>query len=142
MTMDRRKWKATVAGLRVERTAMPPTTACTTTPTTMPTATTRRVRRWGRCVHTAYRASSASSPTTPVSDRLPNSMTLWKPCSWWGAGVKDPGTHSGHVGQPSPLPVSRTTPPVTTMATSPMRLARRSGRTRDGRTAWICTGSG
>ena len=47
--------------------------------------------------------------------------------------MNEPGWHSGQVLHPSPLPVRRTMPPVTTMPTSPTRLASRSGRTqRDG----------
>ena len=57
----------------------------------------------------------AAMPTTEVSVRLPNSISLWMPCSWYGTGVNEPGTHSGQLGHPSPNPVRRTSPPVTTM---------------------------
>ncbi len=40
--------------------------------------------------------------------------------------------HSGQVGQPSPLPVRRTTPPVTTMPISATRLATRMPRAQRG----------
>ena len=70
-------------------------------------------------------------PTTEVSVRLPNSISLWMPCSWCGTGVNDPGTHCGQVGQPSPEPVSRTRPPVTTMPISSTRLATSTGRSTE-----------
>src|SRR3954447_10076256 len=47
--------------------------------------------------------------------------------AWWG--TKDPSVQRGQVGQPSPDPVSRTTPPVTTMpmlTTRDATAARRS----------------
>ena len=59
--------------------------------------------------------------------RLPNSMYLWKPSGCSMVGVIEPSTHSGQVGQPRPLPVTRTSPPVTTMPTSATRFARRIG---------------
>ena len=37
----------------------------------------------------------------------------------------EPGTHSGHVGQPRPEPVNRTNPPVTTMAAWATTLSSR-----------------
>ena len=73
----------------------------------------------------------AAMPTTEVSVRLPNSISWWMPCSWCGTGVNDPGTHCGQVGQPSPEPVRRTRPPVTTMPISRTRLVTRTGRSRE-----------
>ena len=49
----------------------------------------------------------------------------------WSSGVlvtKEPSPHCGHVGQPSPLPVSRTAPPVTTISASSATAARVSRR--------------
>ena len=82
-------------------------------------------------------------PTTEVSVRLPNSISLWMPCAWCGTGVNDPGTHCGQVGQPSPEPVSRTRPPVTTMPISSTRLATRTGTQQGaarGRRGWARPG--
>jgi hypothetical protein len=42
-------------------------------------------------------------------------MTPWMPIS--GVATIDSAVQSGHVGQPSPDPVSRTAPPVATMST-------------------------
>ena len=82
MTIDSRKWNATTTGLSVIRTAMPPTTAWTSTPTTRPTATSSSGRRRRIRVNTTHTQARASSPTTPVNVRLPNSMSLWIPSSW------------------------------------------------------------
>src|SRR5579885_2763080 len=49
----------------------------------------------------------------------------------------DPGTHCGQVGQPSPLPARRTSPPVTTISTSTTRLAI---RTLGSHAERVCTG--
>ena len=131
--IETRKCAATVAGFRWVRTVMPPSTAWTTTPTSgsAATATSRR----GRCrrrtsSRTTTSAASATIPTTDVSVRLPNSMYLWMPCGWCTTGVYEPGTHSGQVGQPSPEPVSRTSPPVTTMPIWTTRLATSTGCTQ------------
>src|SRR5688572_14645529 len=125
-TIDRRKWAATVAGCSPWSTVNPPRTAWATTP---PRTTTEAVRiaRRGAHAQTARTVASARMPRTPVRERLPNSMYLWKPSACSTVGVIDPSTHSGQVGQPRPLPVTRTSPPVTTMPTSATRLARRMG---------------
>ena len=39
----------------------------------------------------------------------------------------EPGVHSGQVGQPSPEPVNRTAPPVTTIAACDINRANESG---------------
>ncbi len=126
--MDTRKWAATVAGLRPVRTVMPPSTAWTPTPTRTSSAGTSKARR--RSVHfqIARTAAMATKPTRPVRVRLPNSMYLWKPSACSRTGVYEPGTHCGQLGQPRPLPVRRTRPPVTTMSTSTMTLSRRMRR--------------
>ena len=62
------------------------------------------------------------TPRTPVSVRLPNSIT---PCTASsGVFTKLSSVQRGHVGQPSPEPVSRTAPPVTTIAPLATALAR------------------
>ena len=71
--------------------------------------------------------ASATSPTTKVSIRLPNSIA---PCSAYSAvGVYESSVQLGQVGQPSPEPVSRTTPPVTTIAELATTEATASRRT-------------
>ena len=85
------------------------------------------------CRSTATSVASATSPTAKVSIRLPNSIA---PCSAYCAvGVYDSSVQLGQVGQPSPEPVSRTTPPVTTIAELATTEATASRRTSgaDGR---------
>ena len=68
--------------------------------------------------------------STKVSVRLPNSIAEWKssaPC-----GVNESSVHRGQVGQPSPDPVSRTAPPVSTMPMLATRVAQPSRRTQVG----------
>src|SRR4051812_13654529 len=55
----------------------------------------------------------ATAATTKVSIRFPNSMALWTPMA--RCGTNDSPEQRGHGGQPRPEPVSRTTPPVTTI---------------------------
>ena len=67
------------------------------------------------------KAAAAAKPTRLVSMRLPNSMT---PCVL-SSVYSEVSVHFGHVGQPSPEPVTRTATPVTTMSvnmTSAMRV--------------------
>ena len=120
---------ATVAGWRPSSTVNPPSTAWSTTPTRTATEPTFMARR-GAQSHTAAIAATARMPTTPVSVRLPNSTYLWKPSACSTVGVIEPSTHSGQVGHPRPLPVTRTRPPVTTIPTSATRLARRTGESQ------------
>ena len=56
-------------------------------------------------------------PTTPVNSRLPYSIH-WLSVSYSGCstGTMLPGKHCGHVGQPSPEPVTRTIAPVIAMS--------------------------
>ena len=68
----------------------------------------------------------ATAAIRNVTIRLPNSMTPWMPSS--PCGVKDSSVHRGQVGQPSPEPVSRTTPPVTTIRMLAAREAQARGR--------------
>ena len=54
------------------------------------------------------------STTRKVIIRFPNSTAWWIPgTSACGTGVKLPGKHCGHVGQPRPEAVTRTMAPVT-----------------------------
>ena len=91
----------------------PPSAAWAGTPTASTTAGTRRWSRPDR--HTATSVAIATAAMRKVTIRLPNSMAVWiviAPC-----GRNDSSVQRGHVGQPRPEPVSRTTPPVTTIAT-------------------------
>ena len=102
----------------------PPSSACAKTPASTTSAATFIGRR-GAANQTASTEATARTTSTLVSVRLPNSMYLWKPSACSTVGVTEPSTHSGQVGQPSPLPVTRTSPPVTTIPTSATRLAIR-----------------
>ena len=139
-TIVARKWNATITGLRPVQTVMPPTTASTKIPTIMAMPRRCSMRRFGNAVHTAHRASTAMTISTPVSVRLPNSMNLWNPSSCAATGVSDPCAQVGQSGHPSPLPVSRTMPPVTMMRTSATTLATRMGRSQDGLQTGRATG--
>ena len=79
----------------------------------------------------ATKVRTATATSTNVSSRLPNSIAAWKSSA--PRGVKSSSVHRGHVGQPSPEPVRRTAPPVTTMpmlATSDAQPAQRAWRCR------------
>ena len=70
----------------------------------------------GRCCRirtTERKASSAIITSTPVSVRLPNSITLCQLSS--SVGISEPPVQLGQFGHPMPEPVSRTRPPVPTM---------------------------
>ncbi len=56
-------------------------------------------------------------------------MYLWNASAWPATGTREPSTHSGQVGQPSPDLVTRTRPPVTTMAIWATRFAMKTPRT-------------
>ena len=118
---------------------MPPSTAWPRTPASTSAAPTFIGRR-GAASQTTSTVAIASTSSTPVRVRLPNSMYLWKPSACSTVGVIEPSTHSGHVGQPSPLPVTRTRPPVTTMPTSATRLARSTGESQRDQAAWAPPG--
>ena len=74
--------------------------------------------------------------STKVSSRLPNSIAPCRPSSGWD--TKDSSVQRGQVGQPRPEPVSRTSPPVTTI---PMLATREAiaqrGRARGPRTTRV-----
>ena len=60
--------------------------------------------------------TAMNTPTPMLTSRLPNSTT---PCrANCECATNEPSPHSGQVGQPSPLPVSRTAAPVTTIRPS------------------------
>jgi hypothetical protein len=73
--------------------------------------------------------------TASVIIRLPNSTAWWiRGTAETATGVKLPGKHCGHVGQPSPEAVTRTIAPVTAMPpwvtttrAATMRCTRRLG---------------
>ncbi len=68
----------------------------------------------------------ATAATTNVTMRLLNSIALWMPIA--RCGTNDEPVQRGQVGQPRPEPVSRTTPPVTTMPMYETREAIAAGR--------------
>jgi len=77
--------------------------------------------------------ASTTALRTYVSIRLPNSICSWMPVA--PVGTNEFFSHRGQVGHPSPDPVSRTAPPVTTIpmfATIDARASRRrpTGRKR------------
>ena len=76
--------------------------------------------------HTSSVCMTAAS--TKVSSRLPNSMSWCGPIAPWG--VKESPLQRGQVGQPSPEPVRRTAPPVTTRATLATRVAQAKRRSQ------------
>ena len=53
-----------------------------------------------------------TSVSTTATMRLPNSIRPWIPIS--GVTTREPGVHSGKLGQPRPEPVSRTAAPEST----------------------------
>ena len=115
MAIDTRRWIATVHHSRPVRTVMPPMTACITVDAGISHAYTR-TSRLRRDLVTASTARAAVSTTRKVIIRLPNSTAWWMTgTSACGTGVKLPGKHCGHVGQPRPDAVTRTMAPVTAM---------------------------
>ena len=123
--METRKCAATVHGFSPVSTVIPPTTPWAGMPRKATMASVRSDRR--RCSSTAISVASATRPTTYASIRLPNSIS---PCSAYAAvGVNESSVHRGQVGQPSPESVSRTVPPVTTIAVLATTDATASRRT-------------
>ena len=135
MTIDRRKWNATTTGLRVIRTAMPPTTAWMQHAGHQPDRHEQQRPAPSHPGEHHPHAGEGEEPHDAGQRPVPELDQLVDPLLLVGDGVNEPGTHSGQVGQPRPLPVSRTMPPVMTMTISPTRLATRIGRTNEGRTA-------
>ena len=111
IAIEQSRWKETIHGFRSVSTVMPPMTACAGMPSAITSASRRRSRR-PDC-QAATNVPIATATSTQVSIRLPNSIAEWT--SYAPCGVSDSSVHRGHVGQPRPEPVSRTTPPVTTM---------------------------
>ncbi len=124
-----RKCAATVYGLSSISTVTPPSRPLATTSQNCAQAARDRPRRRGLAERTARIAQPTAAHSTYVSRRLPNSMAPWRPIS--GVATRLSPLHLGQVSHPSPEPVSRTTPPVTTMTTlivSAVRVARSTVR--------------
>ena len=68
-----------------------------------------------------------------MTRRLPNSTRPWN----WRAGVRCPAEHEGQSLQPSPDPVRRTAPPVTTMSAVRTRASTFSRWLSEGETVGI-----
>ena len=120
IAIENSRWKATAHGLRSVSTVMPPSTACAGTLSPSQRASRRSSRRPERQALTNVAIAIAVS--TKVRVRLPNSIaecTSRAPC-----GVKELPWQRGQVGQPSPEPVSRTAPPVSTMPMLATRVAQ------------------
>ena len=83
--------------------------------------------------------ATATAVSTNVSIRLVNSIAPCCACS--GVGMSESAVQVGQVGQPSPEPVSRTTPPVTTMPTLATTDATASRRTSTSEARGNCTAS-
>ncbi len=136
-TAETRKCAATIQGLSSVSTVTPPSIAWAATPTKLHTASARRSRRGER--KTATSSAIAMTPRTPVSVRLPNSIT---PCTASsGVFTKLSSVQRGQVGQPRPEPVRRTAPPVTTMAPLATALARATREMAAGEKAVDRTGT-
>ncbi|SCD61844.1 hypothetical protein GA0115246_1038510 [Streptomyces sp. SolWspMP-sol7th] len=118
---ESRKCAATVYGLRPTSTTMPPSTALPMTSQNCVQPSRVSERRRGFAARAAMIAQPTAAHSTYVSIRLPNSMTPWNPIS--RVVVSEVSVHCGQVGQPSPDPVSRTAPPVTTMTTVIIRAS-------------------
>ena len=129
---EQSRWKETTQGFRSVSTVKPPMTAWAGMPERQherqqPHVASRRLP------HAATNVATAIATSTKVSIRLPNSMAAWTSSSPWG--VKDDSVQRGQVGQPSPDPVSRTAPPVTTSTTLATSVAHASGRSHRAREA-------
>jgi hypothetical protein len=135
ITMDSRKCAATVHGFSPVSTVMPPSTACAGMPTNAATANGVRSRRSERS--TASSVASTTAVSTTVSIRLVNSIAPC--CAYSEVGTSESDVQLGQVGQPSPEPVSRTTPPVTTMPALATTDATASRRTSTSEARGSCT---
>jgi hypothetical protein len=117
-------------------TTPPPITAWAITPSGCTRARRVSRARRGRVASAASRQAPATRTTTPVSSRFPNSIHwVSGSTSGCGTGTRLPGKHSGHSGQPSPEPVTRTTEPVTAIPAWATTAATASARITDGETA-------
>ena len=67
-----------------------------------------------------------TSVSTTATMRLPNSMRPWIPIS--GVTTREPGVHSGKLGQPRPEPVSRTAAPESTLTSCTATLIQAKTR--------------
>lgn len=135
-TIETMKWTETLHHTSPSRTVAPPMTACASTPPTWIAASVMTRRRRGLFSTAAIRHRPVMMPMTPNSVRLPNS-THWCSAATSGCstGTMLPGTHSGHVGQPSPEPVTRTMDPVTAIPPCAMMAAIARARCRGTRKA-------
>ena len=120
-TIETRKWIDTVYHCSPVRTVMPPITACVSTPSGRIQATRRTTVAIPVLRRTSHRNHSVAPSTTNVRSRLPNSMPACRSSNGFAVGVKLSGSQRGHSAQPRPDPLTRTTPPVTTM---PMLVSR------------------
>ena len=107
---------------------MPPMIAWSGTYRPITSDSQNRSRRSRRIRTTKRNIVIATITRTKVSRRLPNSMTPWIPIS--GVGTRDSAVQRGHVGHPSPDPVSLTSPPVPTIATWTASVAQAAAMTR------------
>ncbi len=107
---------------------MPPMIAWSGTYRPITSDSQNRSRRSRRIRTTKRNIVIATITRTKVSRRLPNSMTPWIPIS--GVGTSDSAVQRGHVGHPSPDPVSLTSPPVPTIATWTASVAQAAAMTR------------
>ncbi len=107
-------------------TVIPPSTAWAGI--ARPSRTDSRVRSRRPLARAATKVATATATSTKVSVRLPNSMTWWTPSA--PCGVKELSSQRGQVGQPSPDPVRRTAPPVTTRTTFATRVAQANRRSQ------------
>ena len=127
-TIDSRKCAATVHGLSPVSTVTPPSSAWAGMPSRLSTASRRRSRRTE--AKTATTVATATTTSAKVSMPV---AELDQPVAGESAvGRMLPSVHCGQVGQPSPEPVSRTAPPVTTITPLATTLARAMRETTDG----------
>ena len=119
------RWNDTIQGFRSVRTVMPPMIACAGIPSARTSAIVRSSRR--PVCQAAKNVATAIATSTKVSSRLPNSIAECTSSAPWG--VKDLSVQRGQVGQPSPDPVRRTAPPVTTRTALATRVAQPRDRT-------------
>lgn len=103
-------------GLSRSHTVTPPTTALRTTTQNWAHAPRSTGREGSRCSRAAMMSQPTTAHSAPVSSLLPNSIAPCTPISAVGARLWP--VHEGHSGQPSPDPVTRTTPPVTMINTA------------------------
>src|SRR5439155_26231867 len=130
----------TKGGPRATSTVTPPRTAWATTPPTRADDNHTSSRRRGR-----LRIDPTSVAITTTLMRLVNSRFPHSTTAWYSHGpMIRPPSHAGHVGQPSPDPVTRTAAPASTIAmfnnsavTARRPNARGETVTDEGRAPWV-----